>query len=160
MTKFCIDLQDMMLPDAIAAVLEAWLDAHSEEVKTISVDTNKLDPQAWKNSEVWEMKSREILFSGCDNQWSIGPAEARWTNKVKHPGMSPEKFTAKNKIHLTCLDSNYRQRWILLPFEWSNKNITLIHDWVIPIVDWVEQEEVTLANAYKRVKSFYDRDFV
>ena len=31
MTKFCIDLEDMMLPDAIAAVVEAWLDAQSEE---------------------------------------------------------------------------------------------------------------------------------
>jgi hypothetical protein len=31
MTKFCIELEDMALPDAIAAVVEAWLDAQSEE---------------------------------------------------------------------------------------------------------------------------------
>jgi len=31
MTKFCIELEEMALPDAIAAVVEAWLDAQSEE---------------------------------------------------------------------------------------------------------------------------------
>jgi hypothetical protein len=29
MSKFCIDLDGVMLPDAIAAVVEAWLDAQS-----------------------------------------------------------------------------------------------------------------------------------
>jgi hypothetical protein len=32
MSKFCIDLEGMMLPDAIAAVVEAWYDAQNTEV--------------------------------------------------------------------------------------------------------------------------------
>jgi|APGre2960657373_1045057.scaffolds.fasta_scaffold07353_4 hypothetical protein len=31
MSKFCIDLEGMMLPDAIAAVVEAWYDAQNAE---------------------------------------------------------------------------------------------------------------------------------
>jgi hypothetical protein len=29
MSKFCIDLEGMMLPDAIAAVVEAWYDVQN-----------------------------------------------------------------------------------------------------------------------------------
>jgi hypothetical protein len=32
MSKFCIDLEGMMLPDAIAAVVEAWYDAQNAGV--------------------------------------------------------------------------------------------------------------------------------
>ena len=31
MTKFCIELEGVMLPDAIAAVVEAWYDAQNTE---------------------------------------------------------------------------------------------------------------------------------
>jgi len=169
MTKFCIELEDMALPDAIAAVVEAWLDAQSEENTIISrnamLESMALKPycEPWKDSEIWEKELRRHLFSRCDYQWTIGPAEQQWTNKLRHPGMPSEKFNQKNKIHLTYFDAKNRQRWILLPCEWSNENIELIHDWVTPIVDWVEDENKTLANAYKRVKSLYDEydeDFI
>jgi hypothetical protein len=31
MSKFCIDLEGMMLPDAIAAIVEAWYDAQTTD---------------------------------------------------------------------------------------------------------------------------------
>lgn len=35
MSKFCIDLEGMMLPDAIAAVVEAWYEAQNTEVSKV-----------------------------------------------------------------------------------------------------------------------------
>jgi hypothetical protein len=35
MSKFCIDLEGMMLPDAIAAVVEAWYDAQMPSEQSI-----------------------------------------------------------------------------------------------------------------------------
>lgn len=32
MSQFCIDLRDVSLPDAIAAVVEAWYDAQMQEI--------------------------------------------------------------------------------------------------------------------------------
>ncbi len=36
MSKFCIELEGMMLPDAIAAVVEAWYDAQNVKAATIT----------------------------------------------------------------------------------------------------------------------------
>ena len=41
MSKFCIDLDGMMLPDAIAAVVEAWYDAQNTD-KRIDKDASGL----------------------------------------------------------------------------------------------------------------------
>jgi hypothetical protein len=39
MSKFCIDLEGMMLPDAIAAVVEAWYDAQNAEAANQGQET-------------------------------------------------------------------------------------------------------------------------
>ena len=41
MSKFCIDLEGMMLPDAIAAVVEAWYDAQSSTFSNLAESWNK-----------------------------------------------------------------------------------------------------------------------
>jgi hypothetical protein len=46
MSKFCIDLEGVMLPDAIAAVVEAWYDAQIEEKQsTMSQKINLIDQE-------------------------------------------------------------------------------------------------------------------
>ena len=63
MSKFCIDLEDMMLPDAIAAVVEAWYDAQSEEAKP------KQNRSSYQNGESIQMRARKIdlLIKGHSN---------------------------------------------------------------------------------------------
>jgi hypothetical protein len=41
MSKFCIDLEGMMLPDAIAAVVEAWYDAQSSTFSNLAESWDK-----------------------------------------------------------------------------------------------------------------------
>jgi len=41
MSKFCIDLEGMMLPDAIAAVIEAWYKAQSLNFSNLAESCNK-----------------------------------------------------------------------------------------------------------------------
>jgi predicted transcriptional regulator len=41
MSKFCIDLEGVMLPDAIAAVVEAWYDAQSSTFSNLAESWDK-----------------------------------------------------------------------------------------------------------------------
>ena len=58
MSKFCIDLEGMMLPDAIAAVVDAWYDA-----QIVSVLMEKPEPQAKP-----ECLDLDIEFKILDNK--------------------------------------------------------------------------------------------
>jgi hypothetical protein len=45
MTKFCIELEGMMLPDAIAAVVEAWYDAQNTQAVKKNCGQSISDPR-------------------------------------------------------------------------------------------------------------------
>jgi hypothetical protein len=59
MSKFCIDLEDVMLPDAIAAVVEAWYDYQSD-----SIANEKVLPSILTLEQVQKVmkKSRATIY--------------------------------------------------------------------------------------------------
>lgn len=54
MSKFCIDLEGMMLPDAIAAVVEAWYDV--QNVETVQTDDSSINCK----QRIIEITARQI----------------------------------------------------------------------------------------------------
>lgn len=70
MSKFCIDLEGVMLPDAIAAVVEAWLDAQSEE------PTLKQNRKSYQNGE-----SIQRRYSVHSTEWQDGWIFLRYLGK-------------------------------------------------------------------------------
>ena len=88
MTKFCIDLEDMMLPDAIAAVVEAWLDAQSEDNlhkqqdapfkpgEPIEVRDSAAPGSAWKRG--W------VFYKACNVKIGICLAN-KWNHELSKP---------------------------------------------------------------------------
>ena len=149
MSKFCIDLEGMLLPDAIAAVVEAWYEAQSvDNTGTSSIklqpkttdplslfyQTSNFDNLNYEDSP-WEALLRKCVCQWAGKEWSIG---GRYLYQ---------------ETRLTYVDDEGRSRWVALPFEWSVENANAIRDYASAIIDWVEDGGKTLANAYKRVKS-------
>ena len=159
MSKFCIDLEGMLLPDAIAAVVEAWYEAQSvdntgslsiklqpatTDPRSLFYQTNNFDDLNYEGSP-WEILLRKSVFHWVDGEWSIG-------GRYQKPQDWENLFYQETR--LTYIDDEGRSRWVPLPFEWSIENANKIRDYAGAIVDWVEQEGKTLANAYKRVRSW------
>jgi hypothetical protein len=153
MSKFCIDLEGVMLPDAIAALVEAWSDAQDTDcadrpLNDVQSATDYAACSFYKlinfynlnyDDSPWERLLRESIFYGCDQEWSIG---SRWDGQRFRP-------------RLTHVDERGKSKWVLLPFEWSVINANDIRNYASDVVEWVEMENKTLANAYKRVFAFY-----
>jgi hypothetical protein len=152
-SKFCIDLEGMMLPDAIAAVVEAWCEAQdidgADELPGNAQSATDYAACSFYKSinfhglnydgSPWERLLRESTFYGCDQEWSMGP---RWDGQRFRP-------------RLTHVDERGKSKWVLLPFEWAVINANDICNYASDIVEWVEMENKTLANAHKRVFAFY-----
>ena len=109
MTKFCIDLEDMMLPDAIAAVIEAWYDAQV-------LDNANAD---WENELRFEIKNRN------GRGWSV-----RAMNKTRLNPNGVCQLTQIKKIGNTRTRNS-----ITLPFEWCKENSLEIEQYVNMIHD-------------------------
>ena len=90
MSKFCIDLEGVMLPDAIAAVVEAWYDAQSvgnlieqEHVPyqpgdLIEVRDSASPGSAWKRG--W------VFYKACNSAARVGICLAdKWNDKFNEP---------------------------------------------------------------------------
>ena len=139
--RFSIDLDGLALPDAIAAVVEAWYEAQSvdNDVSNPKIDFNDYDYE----DSAWERLLREHVFRGCDHEWSLGPRPAK--NK-----------TYDLQACLTHVNKRGKTEWVLLPFEWCVKNANEISDFAFGIVSWVEDESKTFAKGYKSLKVWHD----
>lgn len=88
MSKFCIDLEGMMLPNAIAAVVEAWYDAQNldnthnqqdlsfEPGEPIEIRDSATRGSAWKRG--W------VFYKACDTKVGICLAD-EWSYKFNEP---------------------------------------------------------------------------
>ena len=95
MTKFCIDLEDMMLPDAIAAVVEAWLDAHSEEAKP------KQNRSSYQNGE--SIQRRKSIGS---TEWEDGWIFLRYMGETKVGICQSNKYNFELGMPQFLIDGN------------------------------------------------------
>ena len=110
MTKFCIDLEDMMLPDAIAAVVEAWLDAQSEEPS-----------KKWDPSKKWEDELRNEIKRKFGRGWSTG---SRGSTKLNPLG----------KCQLTRIAPDRTRNSVIIPIEWCFANNVEIYNSISSII--------------------------
>jgi hypothetical protein len=88
MSKFCIQLESMMLPDAIAAVVEAWYDAQNagnmakqnhgpyRPGEPIEIRDSAAPGSAWKRG--W------VFYKSCNVKIGICLAE-KWNHELNKP---------------------------------------------------------------------------
>ena len=100
MSKFCIDLEGMMLPDAIAAVVEAWYDAQNVEAVTDWVDELRLQIKR-EFGRGWIIRS-----------------------------VGGNKLNPNGKCQLTRIAADRTRNSVVLPVEWNQSNADLIYEWV------------------------------
>ena len=101
MSKFCIDLKGVMLPDAIAAVVEAWYDAQNVEV----------------DSDDWVEDLRLRIKREFGRGWIIR-------------SHSPNKMNPDGKCQLTRIAPDRSRNSVVIPVEWRESNAALIYNWV------------------------------
>ena len=87
-SKFCIDLEGMMLPDAIAAVVEAWYDAQNADNmdeqqhspfkpgESIEIRDSAAPGSAWKRG--W------VFYKYCNAKVGICLSH-KWSDKFNEP---------------------------------------------------------------------------
>ena len=100
MSKFCIDLEGMMLPDAIAAVVEAWYDAQNVEAVTDWVDELRLQIKR-EFGRGWIIRS-----------------------------VGGNKLNPNGKCQLTRIAADRTRNSVVLPVEWNQTNADLNYEWV------------------------------
>jgi hypothetical protein len=92
MKQFCIDLEGMMLPDAIAAVVEAWYDAQIAEQATD-----------------WVSELRLRIKRECGRGWIID-------------AVGKTKLNSSGKCRLTKIAPDRSRSSVVLPHDWLPEN--------------------------------------
>ena len=122
MSKFCIDLEDMMLPDAIAAVVEAWLDAQSEEA-----------------SEKWEDELRLQVKREFGRGWSIR-------------SMGATKLNPLGKCQLTRIAPDRSRNSVIIPIEWCEANTKEMFESIGMIIECNQRTNDSLQDCVNKHK--------
>ena len=144
MSKFCIDLEGVMLPDAIAAVVEAWYDAQDTEVvqkiynqpisdpRIIEGDLNqkiglsneiiidKLLKSKLKLSMYIEQRGDKLAIRG--KLPSKTNAESSWAVQRISIGVPAKPSNVKKAEILICLLIDQLKRGDFSWDKWSDKN--------------------------------------
>jgi len=84
MSKFCIDLKDMMLPDAIAAVVEAWY-----EIQNVDFDYSR------KYYNIQELQ--KVLDRSRASVYRIINTE----KNILNPPFNPQKLNHEHRVDFT-----------------------------------------------------------
>ncbi len=117
MTKFCIELEGITMPDAIAAVVEAWYDAQDINIavsKNANNDVNKTDQ--------WEEELRLKVKREFGRGWSIFKTSAT-------------KLNPYGKTRLTRINSDRTRESIVIPVEYREKNAKFITSHIYQLID-------------------------
>jgi hypothetical protein len=120
MSNFCIDLDGMMLPDAIAAVVEAWYEAQNTELKADWVEQLRL-------------KIKQEF--GCG--WAIRSIGAT-------------KINPDGRCQLIRIADDRKRTSVVLPFEWRESKAEFMYAWIHSICRYVMSENYSLKEAYMR----------
>ena len=126
-SKFCIDLEGMMLPDAIAAVVEAWYDAQNAE-----------------SAADWVEDLRLQIKREFGRGWSVR-------------GVGATKLNPEGRCQLTRIAPDRSRSSVIIPVEWRALNAQLIYDWVKDICTFADpryecsslQDAFVMADCYQ-----------
>jgi hypothetical protein len=105
MKQFCIDLEGVMLPDAIAAIVEAWHDAQN------------IGPEL-----DWAEELRLQIKREFGRGWSVR-------------GVGATKLNPKGKCQLTRIAPDRSRSSVIIPVEWDAFNAEQIKAYVFQLID-------------------------
>ena len=97
MSKFCIDLEGMMLPDAIAALVDAWSEAQITEQTTD-----------------WVSELRLRIKQKYGKGWIID-------------AVGKTKLNPNGRCRFTKIAPDRSRTSVVLPYEWLSENAELIY---------------------------------
>jgi hypothetical protein len=114
MSKFCINLEGLMLPDAIAAVVEAWYDAQ-----------NKIEIDDWEND----------LRAKIQEEYG-----ERWI--VQGHGEHFEQPDGKGRLIRIGLDRSRCS--VVIPVQWHKANADVLYQWFAGICStYLHNDEIS-----------------
>jgi hypothetical protein len=110
MSNFCIDLEGMMLPDAIAAVVEAWYEAQNTHA----------------TSNDWVEELRLQIKREFGRGWIIR-------------SHSPNRLNPNGRCQLTRIAPDRSRNSVVLQVEWCRQNAQQIKSQVYQLIDLYNQ---------------------
>ena len=125
MSKFCIELEGMMLPDAIAAVVEAWYDAQNVE-----------------SAADWVEELRLQIKREFGRGWSVR-------------GVGATKLNPDGRCQLTRIAPDRSRTSAVIPIEWKKENKEEIWVYVSHICESIQNgTQETLQSALESEMDF------
>ena len=128
-SKFCIDLEGVMLPDAIAAVVEAWYDAQNE----IEIDD-------------WENDLRAKIKEEFGESWI-----------VQEHGLHCGRPDGNGRLIRIGLDRSLCS--VVIPVRWHKANADVLYQWFAGICNWYlhDNEISSLLHAFEMEVAFQSK---
>ena len=134
MSKFCIDLEGVMLPDAIAALVVAWYDA-----------------QNGMQQANWEEELRLKIKREFGRGWSVFPTNGTKVNPY-------------GKTRLTRMSADRSRVSVVIPIEYREENAKLISSHVFQAIDLFNGTGGNLRNCidtdYSKRTNFHFSDMI
>jgi hypothetical protein len=110
MSKFCIDLEGMMLPDAIAAVVEAWYDAQTTDKRIDKDGFGLIRVKAWYEAQgIGRGKANSIMQKA-----NVKPVYIMY-NKARVPAVTTEDVQKMNQA-LAASNGSRLEAFFVRPF--------------------------------------------
>jgi len=107
MSQFCIDFEGMLLPDAIAAVVEAWYEAQIAEQSTD-----------------WVSELRLRIKRECGRGWIID-------------AVGKTKLNPSGKCRLSKIAADRTRASVVLPLDWLPENADKILGYAIHVKECI-----------------------
>ena len=129
MSKFCIQLESMMLPDAIAAVVEAWYDAQ-----------NKIEIDDWEND------LRAKIQEEYGKSWI-----------VQQHGLHDGRPNGNGRLIRVGLDRSLCS--VVIPVRWHKANADVLYQWFAGICStYLHNDEISsLLHAFEFEVAFQSK---
>ena len=105
MSKFCIELEGMMMPDAIAAVVEAWYDAQNTDKRIDKHVSGLIRLRSWYEAQGISRNKADTIMKKAN----VRPAYVMH-NKKRVPAITIEDVKKMNQL-LSARDGSRRETY-------------------------------------------------
>lgn len=122
MSKFCIELEGMMLPDAIAAVVEAWYEAQNVE-----------------SAADWVEELRLQIKRECGRGWSVR-------------GVGATKLNPDGRCQLTRIAPDRSRTSVILPLNFCGFMAEEIKACIFMLIGLYNHHDATLQDCLKKME--------